>query len=684
MMTRRRFFFLAVVVAFLIHGLGAPRRCSAAAAPPSSPSSSCSASATCGDTVITYPFHLLPDSADAAFCGYPGLGLACAGGGNTTVLRLSTNNNTVLTINYPTRTMFVVDSDIHAAAAVPGPRGGCRPGGAASAAVARNVTVPPGSALRLTTADASLTFLLGCGAPLPSPRCLEGAAPIGCDDDGLGGGAAGDGGERSYVFRGATLPGGGGGGGGGCASDVRSSCRGGTVTVPVYAALFDVPSLSDLSSSYGTMLRNGFELGWDASFDARCGRCESSGGWCSYNKTSAASGGGALAFGCVCPDGGTRPSHCGRGNSRSKMIRTYLIASTTTTAFLLLLFLAYLLHCKRTYGSFIFWRKRSHISPRVKAFLERYGSLRPKVYSYAEVKRMTKSFAYQLGEGGCGVVYKGRLPDGRLVAVKMLKELKGDDEQFMNEVASISTTSHVNIVTLQGFCVQGSKRALVYDYMPNGSLERFIFSNHSYNRKPLSWGKLFDIAVGIARGLEYLHRGCNTRIVHFDIKPHNILLDENFCPKISDFGLAKLSAQKESTISIGVARGTVGYIAPEVFSRQFGVVSSKSDVYSYGMMILEMVGSTRNTNNSNWDSSDEFYFPLWIYENLDQYCLDASEMAKGVGGELVRKMIVVGLWCVQVMPTDRPSMSQVVEMLESDLKDLQLPSKPMTSSYSES
>ncbi|CAL4955035.1 unnamed protein product [Urochloa decumbens] len=465
---------------------------------------------TCGDVSIKYPFYSKTGALlgnESSYCGYPGLEILCDEEGRA-FLELESGNYTVTSIDYELHTVRLVDPEVLDDRSCPRADHNVTlwnfswlyyPNGTVDylvffincnflssrddcpvVALAQNVTVPPGSALRFTTADASLTFLVGCGAALPSPRCLEGAAPIRCDDD-LGGGAAG---ERSYVFRGATanatdaggaIPGGGGGGG-----ECARSCRG-TVTVQVYAALFDVPSLSNLSSSYGTMLRNGFELGWDASFDARCALCESSGGWCSYNRTSAASGGGggALAFGCVCPDGRTRPSHC---------------------AFLLLLFLAYLLHCKRIYGSFIFWRKRSYVSPRVKAFLERYGSLHPKVYSYAEVKRMTKSFTYQLGEGGCGVVYKGRLPDGRLVAVKMLKELKGDDERFMNEITT---------------------------------------------------------------------------------------------------------------------------------------------------------------------------------------AFDASEMAKGAG-ELVRKMIVVGLWCVQVMPIDRPSMSQVVEMLENDMKDLiQLPSKPMTSSYSE-
>jgi len=340
--------------------------------------------------------------------------------------------------------------------------------------------------------------------------------------------------------------------------------------------------------------------------------------------------------------------------------------------FLCLVILTFFLACK--YG----WLPlKSKDEPRIVSFLQKNGNLHPKRYTYAEVKRMTKSFAVKLGQGGFGAVYKGKLYDGRQVAVKMLKDTNGDGEEFMNEVASISRTSHVNVVTLLGFCLQGSKRALIYEYMPNGSLERYAFNSNMNCENSLSWEKLFDIAIGTARGLEYLHRGCNTRIVHFDIKPHNILLDLDFCPKISDFGLAKLCLNKESAISIVGARGTIGYIAPEVYSKQFGTVSSKSDVYSYGMMVLEMVGARDKNTSGNSESSSQ-YFPQWIYEHLDDYCISASEI-DGETTELVRKMIVVGLWCIQLIPTDRPTMTRVVEMLEGSTSNLELPPKVLLS-----
>ncbi|XVF53875.1 hypothetical protein PTKIN_Ptkin05aG0134700 [Pterospermum kingtungense] len=291
---------------------------------------------------------------------------------------------------------------------------------------------------------------------------------------------------------------------------------------------------------------------------------------------------------------------------------------------------------------------------------------------------MTNSFKENLGKGGFGSVYKGKLLDGRLVAVKVLNTSKGNGQEFINEVASISRTSHVNVVTLIGFCLEGGKRALIYEFMPNGSLERFIYKESDLKENQrLTSEELYRIAIGIARGLEYLHRGCNTRIVHFDIKPHNILLDEYFCPKISDFGLAKLCTTKDSIVSMLEARGTIGYIAPEVFCRSFGVVSHKSDVYSYGMLVLEMVGGRRNIDVGVSQTS-EIYFPHWIYPHLEQGSIqpDLLGLMTAEETEIAQKMILVGLWCIQTTPTDRPSMNKVIEMLEGNIEVLQFPPKP--------
>ncbi|KAJ4765476.1 Protein kinase family protein [Rhynchospora pubera] len=301
-----------------------------------------------------------------------------------------------------------------------------------------------------------------------------------------------------------------------------------------------------------------------------------------------------------------------------------------------------------------------------------HGSLAPKRYRYRELKKITWSFREKLGKGGFGTVYKGCLSDSHLVAVKILHNLTSNAEQFLNEVASISRTSHVNVVNLLGFCFEGPKQALIYEYMPNGSLDSYIYSDDATT---LGWEKLYEIAIGIARGLEYLHQGCNTHIVHFDIKPQNILLDEDFRPKIADFGLAKLCPPKDSIISMAEMRGTIGFIAPEIFSRSFGVVSTKSDVYSYGMMLLEIVGGRRNVKPSVDNLSQE-YFPHWIYNRL----LEGEEIQIGdvtpVTAEIVRKMALVGLWCIQTTPHNRPSMGRVVEMLERDLHDLEMPPKP--------
>ncbi|CAH8277383.1 unnamed protein product [Arabidopsis lyrata] len=307
-----------------------------------------------------------------------------------------------------------------------------------------------------------------------------------------------------------------------------------------------------------------------------------------------------------------------------------------------------------------------------------------KRYSYTRVKKMTNSFVHVLGKGGFGTVYKGNLPDsGRDVAVKILKESEGDGEEFINEVASMSRTSHVNIVSLLGFCYERNKRAIIYEFMPNGSLDKYISANMSTK---MEWERLYDIAVGISRGLEYLHNRCVTRIVHFDIKPQNILMDGNLCPKISDFGLAKLCKNKESIISMLHMRGTFGYIAPEMFSKNFGAVSHKSDVYSYGMVLLEMIGA-KNIEKVEYSGSNNssMYFPDWVYKDFErgQITRIFGDSITDEEEKIAKKLVLVALWCIQTNPSDRPSMIKVIEMLEGNLEALQVPPNPLLFSPAE-
>ncbi|KAB2627106.1 receptor-like protein kinase [Pyrus ussuriensis x Pyrus communis] len=253
-------------------------------------------------------------------------------------------------------------------------------------------------------------------------------------------------------------------------------------------------------------------------------------------------------------------------------------------------------------------RKEKESRLRIERFLEDYKALKPSRYSYADIKRITNQFKDKLGEGAYGTVFKGMLSSEFLIAVKVLNSSKGDGEEFVNEVRTMGLIHHVNVARLVGFCADGFARALVYEFFPNGSLQDFISSADSKNSF-LGWDKLQDIALGIAKGIEYLHQGCDLRILHFDIKPHNVLLDQNFTPKISDFGLAKLCSKDQSLVSMTTAKGTMGYIAPEVFSRNFGNVSYKADVYSYGMLLLEMVGGRKNIGSITDNTTNEIYYP---------------------------------------------------------------------------
>ncbi|XP_020696693.1 rust resistance kinase Lr10-like, partial [Dendrobium catenatum] len=231
----------------------------------------------------------------------------------------------------------------------------------------------------------------------------------------------------------------------------------------------------------------------------------------------------------------------------------------------------------------------------------------------------------------------------------------------------------VNVVQLVGFCVEGSYRALVYEYMANGSLDKYIFTFDKANRI-LNMDKLLEIALSVAKGLHYLHQGCNMGILHFDIKPHNILLDHKFTPKISDFGLAKLHPKGRSLVSISAARGTIGYIAPELISRSFGTISHKSDVYSFGMLLMDMAGGRMHADQKADDSS-QVYYPSWIYDKLNKMELSKNFGIFGID-DFERKLCKVGLSCIQTRPVDRPSMINVVEMLQANVDSIQMPPKP--------
>ncbi|XP_062158441.1 LEAF RUST 10 DISEASE-RESISTANCE LOCUS RECEPTOR-LIKE PROTEIN KINASE-like 2.1 [Alnus glutinosa] len=586
----------------------------------------------CGDVLISYPFWLHDDNAtsDESYCGYKGFGLTCPSVGEKPILALPGNTYHVKEIDYTQYTLTLVDIDTANQSC---PR------------VRQNVTLGT-LPLNFSGGDLNLSFYFNCSS---SYTALVPVPYIGC----LG---VSYNGNRSFVFvEGEETAAG---------FEWASICQEKVVATVMRTEI----DLGNLTGGFIGAIKNGFGLNWKPLQE--CGTCESSGGYCGYNSSQ---------FLCLCKDGSTSGERCkgSRSNFKVKLI-IGLVATALSVGVMMLTFCCFkrmLLLCK------IIWKKESETHKNVEAFLRNNGPLAIRRYSYSDIKNMTNLFKNKLGEGGFGGVYKGKLQDGCLVAVKVLKESRGNGEDFINEVASISRTSHVNIVTLMGFCFEGSKRALIYEFMPNGSLEKFIYKeNPSKADCRLEWETIHKIALGIARGLEYLHRGCNTRILHFDIKPHNILLDENFCPKISDFGLAKICAKEESIISMSGARGTPGYVAPELICRNFGRVSHKSDVYSYGMMVSEMVWGRKNIE-IGVDRTSELFFPHWIYKRLE---LDEELGLHGLMNEedkeSAKKLIIVSLWCIQTDPSNRPSMSRVVDMLKGSLDSLQIPPKPFLSS----
>ncbi|XP_052195960.1 G-type lectin S-receptor-like serine/threonine-protein kinase LECRK3 [Diospyros lotus] len=285
-------------------------------------------------------------------------------------------------------------------------------------------------------------------------------------------------------------------------------------------------------------------------------------------------------------------------------------------------------------------------------------------FTYKELDVATNGFGEELGRGAFGIVYKGVVQMGgsrQVVAVKKLDRVAQQKEkEFKTEVNVIGRTHHKNLVRLLGFCEEGQHRMLVYEFLTNGTLSSFLFGD----TKP-SWNLRTEIALGIARGLVYLHEECTTQIIHCDIKPQNILLDEYYNARISDFGLAKLLRMNQSKTVPTTIRGTKGYVASEWFNNK--PITAKVDVYSYGVLLLEIISCQRSVGDLENGEVEKAILTDWASDCLEEGKLEAlvenDREALDDWNKLMR-FVMVAIWCIQEDPSFRPSMRKVIQMLE--------------------
>ncbi|KAI4964557.1 hypothetical protein ZWY2020_005498 [Hordeum vulgare] len=266
-------------------------------------------------------------------------------------------------------------------------------------------------------------------------------------------------------------------------------------------------------------------------------------------------------------------------------------------------------------------------------FIEGVQNEQPVRFISQQLRGFTQGFAHKVSSDGFGVVYMGRFPDGTSVAVKVLNSTLGRraEEQFMAEVDTIGRTYHINLIRLYGFCFDAAVKALVYEYMVNGSLDRHLFGTPAPDGRVIEFDKLHEIAVGTAKAVRYLHEECQHRIIHYDINPENVLLGADMAPKVSDFGLAKL----------------------------------------YGMLLFEMLGRRRNLELGLHSRESQEWYPRWVWHRFEAGDMDAMPARAMAAGDLddtekAARMCKVALWCVQFRPEDRPFMGNLVRMLEGE------------------
>ena len=358
----------------------------------------------------------------------------------------------------------------------------------------------------------------------------------------------------------------------------------------------------------------------------------------------------------VCPSlaSTNSPSLPGKGKGWSKHTRLVIEVVLGTLLALISFQVGLWLWCRRNSPRFGGWYDQYTL-------LE-YASSAPVQFSYKELKELTSAFKEKLGAGRFGSLYRGILGNGTIAAVKKLEGIEQEEKQFRLGVATICNTHHLNLVRMIGFCYEGQHRLLVYEFMKNGSLDKYLFGTENQPGTSLDWQCRFNIALGVGKGITYLHEECCNCIVHCDIKPENILLDENFKAKLADIGLVKLVSPNQTSANV---RGTKGYVAPEWLSNLS--ITSKCDVYSYGMVLLEIVSGRRNFEVPEESYSKE-EFSVWAYEEFEKgniKCIVDKRLPEHeVNLEQVRRVIVASFWCIQEQPEFRPTIGKVLQMLE--------------------
>ncbi|XP_042510779.1 LEAF RUST 10 DISEASE-RESISTANCE LOCUS RECEPTOR-LIKE PROTEIN KINASE-like 1.2 isoform X3 [Macadamia integrifolia] len=593
-------------------------------------SSFCDSYFDCGNGVnISYPFwNLENETLSHLYCGYPGFGLSCSKVGEP-CFNISDDYYYVTSINYTTETFTVVDTDL-VSDTCPKPT--------------QNVSLSSISNINYTELDLNLTFFFYCNS---SPEINSQLSPLSCLSN------------QSYVsMEGDILD----------MFDWRLFCEA-SVIVPVNNKSAKLTTGTDLSSDYVGAVQSGFQLNWGR--EKSCYECEDSGGRCGYNATADKS----LCFcsGDVYMDGSTCPGGMSLGTK-------FAIAAACFVVLLVFSFLVYIIYRRRRHpkeGLFTPFRSRSSsisTGPLSRKYLSN-ASMKDlekgstyfgvHVFTYAELEEATNNFNSnkELGDGGFGTVYHGKLRDGREVAVKRLYENNYRRvEQFMNEVEILNRLRHQNLVTLYGCTSRHSRELLlVYEYIPNGTVADHLHGDRA-EAGSLTWPTRMSIAIETASALAYLHA---SDVIHRDVKTTNILLDSNFGVKVADFGLSRLFPNDVTHVSTA-PQGTPGYVDPEY--HQCYQLTDKSDVYSFGVVLVELI-SSKPAVDMNRHHNEINLANMAISKIQNQALHELVDTSLGYESDYAVKMMTTSVAelafrCLQLEKEMRPSMDEVLETLK--------------------